>query len=221
MSELRVGSVIDKNKRKENLKTVVDYLNAKGLKWTLMCGTLLGCMREKDFIEWDSDIDIGVVGRDFNKIDISYFKEKGFSGLGNCLLYKKTNIMKDGISIDFYNIKRKSNYILFDIGNTFQYEMFRKISYFIKGEQKKGSVPEKSLLEESPLQVLQHMLTIPNYKYFPYCDFIQHKFVGLDVFIPKKWEEWLVLLYGSNWRIPNKNYTDSKERQKNRRMKKI
>lgn len=220
MAEFVSGSYVDKKIRKKNLEIVADYLNGNNIRWFLMCGTLLGCMREKDFIDWDSDIDIGVVGRDFNKIQIQYFIDRGFDGLSNCLLYKKTNIFKDGCSIDFYNIKEKNDYFLFDIGNTFQYEMFRKISLFIKGRNK-DSMGEGLLLGKSRLQILQHVFSISNYKYFPKCEIIKHKFVGIPVYIPAKWKEWLILLYGKNWEIPNPNYYDSEERQNNRGVKKL
>lgn len=224
MTEFVMGNYVDKKIRKNNLRIVAKYLNNNNIRWFIMCGTLLGCMREKDFIDWDADIDIGVVGKDFNKIQIQYFIDRGFTGLKNCLLFKKTSISKDGCHVDFYNIKEKKDYFLFDIGSTFQYEMFRKISYFIKGSKKdsnKGTFKQEPLLEQSPLQVLQHIFTIPNYKYFPKCKLIKHKFVGIHVYIPAKWKQWLILLYGKTWWIPNPDYTDSKERQNNRRKKKL
>jgi len=40
------------------LKKVVHILNAKGIKYYLDCGTLIGCVRDKDLIISDTDVDI-------------------------------------------------------------------------------------------------------------------------------------------------------------------
>lgn len=226
MSEYVGDNYVVKSKRKEILGTVVGYLNDEKIRWTLMCGTLLGCMREKDFIDWDFDIDIGIIGNDFKKINIKYFIDIGFKGLESNLLFKKTAILKDGCNIDFYHMKEKNNYYLFDISNSFQYKIFNKISLMIK--KKKGllvkrvnGLNEGYLLQDSILQVFQNILTLPKYKYFPKCELIEYTFVGILVFIPSCWEDWLILLYGNNWNIPNPSYSDSMERQMNRRKKKL
>ena len=217
MAEFMEGLHVEKKVRKENLKVVSDYLTDNGFRWFIMCGTLLGCMRDKDFIDWDSDIDIGVVGSDFRRIDIGYFTDLGFRGLDNFLLYKKTSISLDGCKIDFYNILEKKDFFLFDIGNSFQYEFFRKLSLFIKGKSRNGFTPGP-LLEGSPLQTIQNIFSISNYKYFPKEDIVEHCFVGIPVYIPSNWRDWLFLLYGKNWHIPNPNYSNSEERQRNRRV---
>ena len=53
---------MDKIKALDNLRDTVEILNDLGLYWWLEAGTCLGAIREKDFIEHDTDIDIGVLG---------------------------------------------------------------------------------------------------------------------------------------------------------------
>lgn len=49
---------IDKEQATENLLLLKEVLDKKNLKFGLIAGTLLGAVREKDFIEHDEDIDI-------------------------------------------------------------------------------------------------------------------------------------------------------------------
>jgi SAM-dependent methyltransferase len=45
------------------LTAVKECLDANDIPFYLMFGTLLGAVREKDFLEWDGDVDIAVLGR--------------------------------------------------------------------------------------------------------------------------------------------------------------
>jgi tetratricopeptide (TPR) repeat protein len=44
------------------LRAAVKKLSAHGIEATLICGTLIGAMREKDFFSFDKDIDLGIDG---------------------------------------------------------------------------------------------------------------------------------------------------------------
>ena len=52
---------MDKVKARENVKTISEILESLKIKWWLDAGTCLGAIREKDFIDHDTDIDIGLV----------------------------------------------------------------------------------------------------------------------------------------------------------------
>lgn len=71
---------IDKKKANKDLQDVKSVYDEMGIRFFLTCGTFLGAMREKDFIEWDSDMDIGMYFEDSNRLLELWekLKEKGF-----------------------------------------------------------------------------------------------------------------------------------------------
>jgi phosphorylcholine metabolism protein LicD len=81
----------------ENLILARDVLVAFNVRYFLMDGTLLGLVRTGEFIEWDTDIDVGVLCEDFTVLSFadyaSAMKRKGFKyqlfGVwGTCFIVK-------------------------------------------------------------------------------------------------------------------------------------
>ena len=67
----------------ENLVLARDALTALNVRYFLMDGTLLGLARNGAFIEWDGDIDIGVIAEDFTFLSFlkytAIMRSKGFT----------------------------------------------------------------------------------------------------------------------------------------------
>lgn len=97
---------IDKEVSKRNLLEVKDVLDKNGLYFGLMFGTLLGAIREHDFITHDEDIDLFILSEDEEKFKSILFKlrEVGFE----LIRYERSglySIFRNGEYIDFYTMK--------------------------------------------------------------------------------------------------------------------
>jgi len=73
---------MNKESAKKFLFEVYDVLESINLKPFLIGGTLLGAVRDKDFIEWDKDIDLGLVTDYFNNQDSFYELSKKLQKIG-------------------------------------------------------------------------------------------------------------------------------------------
>lgn len=97
---------IDKIKAKENLILFNDICKKYNLKFGLIAGTLLGAVREKDFITHDEDIDLFFLEEDKENVfeHLKYFIAVGF----NIARYDRRgliSIIRNGEYIDLYFFK--------------------------------------------------------------------------------------------------------------------
>lgn len=94
---------IDKSIARDNLKLLKKYFDDNGLKYILAFGTLLGAIRDKDFIDHDEDVDLIVFDKDKEKIYDTLFsiQEIGFSVVRNDRR-GLISIMRKGEYIDLY-----------------------------------------------------------------------------------------------------------------------
>jgi len=76
---------IKKNKEKlqKLYKYVLEQFIDTGIEFTLFYGTLLGYIRENDFIENDDDIDVIVNKKDYNKVMENISKKNLKTGIIN------------------------------------------------------------------------------------------------------------------------------------------
>ena len=146
-------------------------------------GTLLGIVRNGNFIQWDDDLDYGFIlddkfsWDDFEKHMAQYDlrKIREFSLLGKIT---EQTYKRDGLTIDFFAKTYENNEFV-------AYLFFKKQAYWYKSKndfhvQKRTHTPAKGTKQ------------IP--------------FLGTYVTIPANEEEYLERIYSSNWRIPNPHF---------------
>lgn len=119
-----------KNKTKEeilveNLKEVKEIFDKHNIKFWLDWGTLLGAIRDRKIIEWDSDIDLGVMASDTEKIIsiLPELKEKGFFVARvstKNFFYRSFRIIQLGHLVDvwLYYPENENTLVTFSGGNT-------------------------------------------------------------------------------------------------------
>jgi hypothetical protein len=169
---------MDKQKATQNLIDAIDTLNDQGLTNFIIDGTLLGAIREGDFIAHDTDIDIGVMMEEWT-IDIlaEVFKNMMYKGF---ILYHSFGIFgkhfelawyRDGIKVDFF----------------FYYKVGDKIRFnaFLNGGR---TLPDDILTYEYDAINFNISNTMV--------------FNGLIVNVPFAPEQILIQKYGEDWKTP-------------------
>lgn len=104
--------VIDRNIAFENLQIINDVLSQDNIFWQVCWGTLIGIVRDNDFIKWDEDVDIVILAEDEEKFKNLLWRlnDKGFELIRHERggLY---SISRKGEYTDFYVLKKASNEI--------------------------------------------------------------------------------------------------------------
>lgn len=153
----------------EHLQLLKKVFDNAGITFFLFFGTLLGAIREKDFILYDADVDVGVLGKDIIRVrDLEKeLKDLGYDMFGGTGIKN----YKDKIILNHIYIAREKNPVKLDIyplflqnGNRWWYnfahnkgwfgfpypakyfESFKIIEFL--GAEYKVPNPPKELLEE-------------------------------------------------------------------------
>ena len=179
-----------------NLIDVYETLKEIGIESWLNCGTLLGAIREKDFISRDLDLDLGILSENF-------IYEKHFS------------ILKEKLEkLNFEFLKKNAA-----LNNIFEYKFRRydiNIDLFIYYIDKVDRIiPNYNGDEDFHLtDVRSHYCRNVNNENDPItCDhprnivetLIEIEFLGHKFLIPKYYDEYLSLSYG-NWKTEKKDF---------------
>jgi phosphorylcholine metabolism protein LicD/GT2 family glycosyltransferase len=163
--------------QKDLLLDLKELLDAHRIPFWLMAGTLLGAVRENNFLEHDpKDIDIGLCIDDYwtvkELLDKSDFKYK-FQWVKEIAIYKGNNVHPH-IDLFFHTVDEKNYYCY---------------SY------KPNPITEKWNKEWrmfTPKDIIEPLKDIA--------------FLGTNFCIPNNTEKYLEMLYGKSWRIPNPNW---------------
>ena len=117
--------IINRDIAFENLKVVVRVLREADVQVTPAYGTLLGIVRDKNFIEWDTDIDLFVLSEDKEKLLNAFWnlKDEGFVLIREDRCNHLFSVMRNGEYIDFYIQDKISPEIRYDF-DTFIFEKY-------------------------------------------------------------------------------------------------
>ena len=127
---------IDKVQALENLKLLATVLNEKKIHWGPVFGSLLGIIRENDFITWDEDIDLYILQEEERLFrDVLWdLREKGF----NLIRYERRglySIIRKGEYIDFYVLQKLTDNLRETKGGGYMFEKYitDRIMFDFKG----------------------------------------------------------------------------------------
>jgi len=164
------------------LHQVFDELD---MVWWLEYGTLLGAVRDNDFIAHDVDIDLGLLHEDYSPEIENVFLKHGF-------VKKRAFLIDEGV----YGREETYHYKGVDIDLFyFKQEADQLIGYGFKPAE--GMTSANTIKERGGLLVRE--IT------FPYTGFKPYTFKGKSVSIPKNVEEHLSAFYGE-WREKNSKW---------------
>ena len=172
----------NREKKLENLKLTIKIMNLFHLKWWITAGTLLGIVRENNFLAHDKDVDIGVPAQYIILWDylIKAFQEEGFA------LKHEWKVKKQKISLAFTREEEKVDlYFFFDEGK-FSYH------YVFGPSEKHGWDQPDVVANVFAKQLFQQLKEID--------------FKGISVFVPSDPLTYIKTRYGDGWCAPDPGY---------------
>jgi len=169
--------------KEKALKILLDFKEILGgRRWWLEAGTCLGATREKDFIEWDHDLDVGIMAEDFGFDLIESIVHKGFSVRHIFGMFTKgfeIAFIRDGIKIDLFLFYKKDD---------------KRWHGAWRNGSRNGFDDLIKLVFEADMMENRKMIEFKGYE-FP---------------VPSRTEEYLTARYGQ-WKEPNKRWDWSKD----------
>jgi len=168
-------------KTKYFLFKVADILEKNNIEFFLCCGTLLGAIRNNNFISYDNDVDIG-----FRK---NYFFEN------HELWYK---VIKE---LDKYKIN--PNVVWFNHASITVSHTYKQGKRIVGIPMNIYSHIKRADRYYLDLEGLQY--------FFPeiFMDTLDKiTFLGREFHVPHKPKEYLTFMYGKNWKIPIRNFKE-------------
>ena len=180
----------------EMLSMADKAFNSMGVKAFLSFGTLLGAYRDKGFIAYDPDVDLGVLDANLPENMIEVMAKYGFQ------LHKQNHIPSTGKVIEDTYIYKG---IHLDVFHYFEEDndYYTLVAQLHETKDWK----EANASDGFPCEKVSVIKT----------DFHRQPFLGIEVYMPIKTHEWLVDMYSETYMTPIKNW--SEEGHKTRRTK--
>ncbi len=112
---------INKSVALENLKCVLEILDRYNVKTSPADGTLLGIIRENDFIDWDEDIDLNILSEDMESFKVALWDmlDAGFEILRCERCNHLYSVCRNNEYIDFYILEKVSPEVRTNMGTDF------------------------------------------------------------------------------------------------------
>lgn len=180
----------------EMLSMADKAFNSMGVKAFLSFGTLLGAYRDKGFIAYDPDVDLGVLDANLPENMIEVMAKYGFQ------LHKQNHIPSTGKVIEDTYIYKG---IHLDVFHYFEEDndYYTLVAQLHETKDWK----EANASDGFPCEKVSVVKT----------DFHRQPFLGIEVYMPINTHEWLVDMYSETYMTPIKNW--SEEGHKTRRTK--
>lgn len=207
----------------EILKKLKKILDSNKVIFWLRDGSVLGIVRDKELIKWDTDVDIGIWWEDFEKLSLIDYEMK-HAGYKTHLDEESLNIIGKDFNIDIATHKRKGDFAYHYyiqpkkfIGNILDYIVW---ILSLREEYKEGIISDYltkkiiNLIKNIPFRI--KIYKIFNKLYVGYGVIKYQKSIPLRFFenlkevkthdislkIPKDFNEYLTYRYGEDWRTP-------------------
>ena len=170
--------------------------NSMGVKAFLSFGTLLGAYRDKGFIAYDPDVDLGVLDANLPENMIEVMAKYGFHLHKQNFIQTTGKVIEDtyiyeGIHLDVFHYFEENN------------DFYTLVAQLHETKDWK----EANASDGFPCEKVSVVKT----------DFHRQPFMGIEVYMPINTHEWLVDMYSETYMTPIKNW--SEEGHKTRRTK--
>lgn len=180
----------------EMLRMADQAFTSMGVQAFLTFGTLLGAYRDKGFIAYDPDVDLGVIDGNLPKNMYEVMAKHGFQLCKQNIISEKKQVIEDtyiykGIHLDVFHY--------FEEGGDY-YTLVAQLH-----ETKDWK--EANATDGFPCEKISVVKT----------EFQRQNFMNIDVYMPIKIHEWLVDMYSESYMTPIKNW--SEDDHKTRRSK--
>ena len=172
-----------------NLKYIMEISEKENIKVMPIFGTLLGFIREGDFIKHDYDIDLGVLPSmqpsELAQILVEKYGFQFIQGLAYHGQVTEFTVTLHGLSTDFFFLQNHD-----DVTRTISYYWKSDGGYTDPRQNNVKYVERKQITDLKPL-------------------FIK----DIKVMVPVDVETELEAIYGKGWRIPDPHFTDKENRK--------
>ncbi len=180
----------------EMLQMADQAFTSMGVQAFLTFGTLLGAYRDKGFIAYDPDVDLGVIDGNLPKNMYEVMAKHGFQLCKQNIISETNQVIEDtyiykGIHLDVFHY--------FEEGDDY-YTLVAQLH-----ETKDWK--EANATNGFPCEKVSVVKT----------EFQRQNFMNIDVYMPIKTHEWLVDMYSESYMTPIKNW--SEDDHKTRRSK--